>query len=239
MLSRLSSARVGVGIPLALPLTAALAIVLAGCGSSGESLTSKSATEILAASRAAALHASSVRIAEQRLSRQAVAHLQPRTGGKRHPCTDLLPRRHPRSDPHRQHHLCQGQPRLLQAPGQTHRHARASGHVGDGARRQAAYRSQTALSSELTLLLSKPRPAHQGPHHHDRRAEGHRTEGEGQTLHRLHLHRRHRQALPDRDRQTRSGNRPDHLHRLEPAHHPHRAHRRDRTQQAQTQGALR
>ncbi len=63
MLSRLSSARVGVGIPLALPLTAALAIVLAGCGSSGESLTSKSATEILAASRAAALHASSVRIA--------------------------------------------------------------------------------------------------------------------------------------------------------------------------------
>ena len=62
MASRLRAARLGVGIPLVLLLlTVVLAIVLAGCGS-GESLTSKSAAQILAASRSAALSASSVRV---------------------------------------------------------------------------------------------------------------------------------------------------------------------------------
>jgi len=47
--------------PLAL-LAAVLAIVLAGCGSSGNGIASKSATEILAASKAAADSASSVHV---------------------------------------------------------------------------------------------------------------------------------------------------------------------------------
>ncbi len=58
---RIGGARAQRGALLAPVFTVALAVILAGCGS-GESVTSKSAAEILAASRAAALSASSVHV---------------------------------------------------------------------------------------------------------------------------------------------------------------------------------
>ncbi len=68
MPSRLQSARARARAPLALLLAAALAVAvaaLAGCGSSGNGVASKSPSEILAASKAAALSASSVHVVEQ------------------------------------------------------------------------------------------------------------------------------------------------------------------------------
>ena len=62
MVSRIRTACVRVGAPLALALTLALAIALTGCGGSSEDVASKSASEILAASRTSALGSSSVHV---------------------------------------------------------------------------------------------------------------------------------------------------------------------------------
>ncbi len=73
MLSPVSVTRAHISIPLA--LTVVLATMLAGCGGSGDDLASKSASEILAASRTAAQSASSAHV------------LSTTTDGKRTPFT--------------------------------------------------------------------------------------------------------------------------------------------------------
>jgi hypothetical protein len=64
VLTRLHSARARAGAPLALLITAVLAAALTGCGgSSGNGIASKSASDILAAAKAAAVSATSVHVA--------------------------------------------------------------------------------------------------------------------------------------------------------------------------------
>jgi hypothetical protein len=62
VLTRFHSARARAGVSLALILGAALAAALTGCGSSDNGVASKSASEILAASKAAAASATSVHV---------------------------------------------------------------------------------------------------------------------------------------------------------------------------------
>ncbi len=213
---------------------------LTGCGSSDNGVASKSASEILAATRAAAQSASAVHIVSKASVRRASLTLNAslaKTGS--HAQVSFLGTGF-EAIRSREHHLCQGQPGLRRASREHPRGQDPAQHLAEGARDRDTRASRRIHQHQhrATPPALRTRDRHQGAHHQDQRRTRDRTQTGPAALHRHPLCRHHRPTIPNPPTKDRPRNRTDHLHRLERPRHRHPADQRRRDQPTPTQNRL-